>query len=174
MNFFSNRRQSNKERMLISKRVAGPPCDMTYNSHECVLYYPRNSVNLHDRLRNCITFFINVGSGTKEQTFILPSMDDIKRKLIMDNSYNVVSTRYTTINSRIRDDSDNQVSYHNQKTITKETNRRRVIPSINDFGLRYYYTISLKDTLSYKTQVYSRLLSIITSTGTLQAIAFLQ
>jgi|TARA_B100001971_G_scaffold211171_1_gene238378 hypothetical protein len=174
MNFFSNRRQSQGEQMLILKRIAQLPCDMTYKGEECVLYYPRTSVNLHNRFRNFITFKINLGSGTKEQKFILPSMDFIKKELIMDASYDVVSTRYRTITSRIRDVRNNETNYHNQKTLITNTNRTTVIPSISDLGKKYHYIISLTDTLFYRTQVYSRLLAIITNTGNLQAIAFLQ
>jgi len=174
MNFFSNRHQSKRERMLITKRIGRIPCEMTYKGRECVLYYPRNAIHLDDKLRNCITFKLNLGSGTKEQTFILPSMNYIVKKLIMDGSYDVVSTRYTTINSRISNISNNETNYHNQKTMIKDTNRRTVIPRISDLGKRYHYTISLNDTFNYKNHIYSRLLTIITNTGCLEAIAFLQ
>lgn len=174
MNFFSNRRKSQREQMLIIKRIAQLPRDMTYKGEECVLYYPRTSVNLHNRFRNFITFKINLGSGTKEQDFILPSMDYIKNKLVMDASYDVVTTRHRTINSRVRNIRNNETSYHNQKTEITDTNRRTVIPSVEDLGRKYHYIISLTDTLFYRTQVYSRLLAIITNTGNLHAIAFLQ
>jgi hypothetical protein len=174
MNFFSNRRQSKGEQMLISKRLAHPPCIMTYNGEECVLYYTRNALHLHEKLRNCITLKINLGSGTKEQTFILPSINFIKNKLIMDGSYDVVATSYTTINSHISNISNNETNITNQKTMIKNTNRRTVIPSISDLGKRYHYTISLNDSLFYKRQIYTRLLAIITNTGALQAVAFLQ
>lgn len=174
MNFFSNRRKSQREQMLIIKRIAQLPRDMTYKGEECVLYYPRTSTNLHNKLRNFITFKINLGSGTKEQDFILPSMDYIKNKLVMDASYDVVTTRHRTINSRVRNIRNNETSYHNQKTEITDTNRRTVIPSVEDLGRKYHYIISLTDTLFYRTQVYSRLLAIITNTGNLHAIAFLQ
>jgi|TARA_B100000929_G_scaffold225268_1_gene181589 hypothetical protein len=175
MNFLSKGRQSTKkERMLISKRIARLPCDMTYNGQQCVLYYPRNNLHLDKKLRNYITFKINIDSGTKQQTFILPSMNDIRKKMIMDNSYDVVTTKYTTINSHVSDINNNQSNYHNKKTMIKDTNRRTVIPTISDLGRRYHYIISLNDTLYYQTRMYRRLLAIITNTGSLEAIAFLQ
>ena len=173
MNFFSNRRKSQREQMLIIKRIAQLPRDMTYKGEECVLYYPRTSTNLHNKLRNFITFKINLGSGTKEQDFILPSMDYIKNKLVMDASYDVVTTRHRTINSHVRDTGCNETKYNNQKTVIRETDRRTVIPSISDLGRKYHYVISLNDSLFYRTQIYSRLLAIITNTGYLHAIEFL-
>ena len=173
MNFFSNRRQSQGEKMLVTKRIAQLPRDATYNGEECVLYYPRTNTKLHNELRNYITFKINLGSGTKEQDFILPSMDYIKNKLVMDASYDVVTTRHRTINSHVRDTGYNETKYNNQKTVIRETDRRTVIPSISDLGRKYHYVISLNDSLFYRTQIYSRLLAIITNTGYLHAIAFL-
>jgi hypothetical protein len=101
-------------------------------------------------------------------------MNDIRKKMIMDNSYDVVTTKYTTINSHVSDINNNQSNYHNKKTMIKDTNRRTVIPTISDLGRRYHYIISLNDTLYYQTRMYRRLLAIITNTGSLEAIAFLQ
>ena len=173
MNFFSNRRQSQGEQMLITKRIAQLPRDRTYKGEKCVLYYPRTNTKLHNKLRNFITFKINLGSGTKEQNFILPSMNYIKTKMVMEASYDVVSTRHRTINTHVRNVGNDETSYNNQRTLITDTNRRSVIPSIEDLGRKYHYIISLNDTLFYRTQVYSRLLAIITNTGYLDAIAFL-
>lgn len=174
MNFFSNRRQSQGEQMLVTKRVAQLPRDVTYKGEECILYYPRTNVKLHDKLRNFITFKINISSGTKEQKFILPSIDFIKRKLIMESSYDIVTTRYRTVNQHVNNNSNNERSYRNSNTLTRETRRTSVVPTVADLGRKYYYIISLKDPLFNRTQIYSRLLAIISNNGYLDAIGFLE